>query len=587
MEKSKLFDELDEKFEAVVRSHQTSMRSSRVGEGEITLSSTTAVIEARFDFDVLSRLHEPCFVGAERMTPKGDCYVIYEVTGLRPMHFEMVGMDLSMPKVIRKEYLQTIRDSWGSSDETWIDFTGVPTRYALRVEKEKPIFEKTKLAALTGAKVHILSPQTVEQFLSFDEGTDVGTLIGFELPLRVSMEDLVRFHSGFFAFTGTGKSNLVSTLIRKALHGTDDTRIVVFDVSGEYAINLADILLKGGDFYSTEDLSNADRLLDSLVIPDSLETRIKKDALKNFSRHLSGRARRLHLVPESSELTIDFLIRVLQGIVDKGESGATQATIALAKIKDYLIDECGYEPATNLNELKEDHKPTLVKALEEMSESVHGMSSIKKEIDAMIAQVKQSKSKDRKALLERKSLNPEALAQVVLSKEAERISVVYVPQPEMARLAVSRFIDKVLLLKKVGGARQRVLVVLDEAQEFIPQKTIKSDFTEASSRSVEALLRQGRKYRAHCWISTQRVAHLNVNALQQLHSYFASTLPRFWDRMVIADAFGLSYDILDTTTELDTGEWLFVSYKASKRKNVPAFIRTQDNEAIVAKALME
>jgi hypothetical protein len=65
------------------------------------------------------------------------------------------------------------------------------------------------------------------------------------------------------------------------------------------------------------------------------------------------------------------------------------------------------------------------------------------------------------------------------------------------------------------------------------------------------------------------------------------TLPRFWDRMVIADAFGLSYDILDTTTELDTGEWLFVSYKASKRKNVPAFIRTEDNEAIVGKALME
>jgi hypothetical protein len=53
MEKNMLFDELDEKFEAVVRSHQTSMRSFKVGEGEITLTSTTAVIEARFDFDVL------------------------------------------------------------------------------------------------------------------------------------------------------------------------------------------------------------------------------------------------------------------------------------------------------------------------------------------------------------------------------------------------------------------------------------------------------------------------------------------------------------------------------------------------------
>jgi hypothetical protein len=55
--------------------------------------------------------------------------------------------------------------------------------------------------------------------------------------------------------------------------------------------------------------------------------------------------------------------------------------------------------------------------------------------------------------------------------------------------------------------------------------------------------------------------------------------------MVIADAFGLSYDILDATTQLDTGEWLFVSYKASKRKNVPAFVKTPNNEEIVAKAL--
>jgi DNA helicase HerA-like ATPase len=124
-------------------------------------------------------------------------------------------------------------------------------------------------------------------------------------------------------------------------------------------------------------------------------------------------------------------------------------------------------------------------------------------------------------------------------------------------------------------------VVLDGAQEFIPDRALKNDYSDESNRAVEALLRQGRKYRAHCWLSTQRVAHLNVNALQQLHSYFVSTLPRLYDRIVIADAFSLSYDLLEKTTELDTGQWLFVSYKATKQKSVPAFIQSPNNEDIL------
>jgi hypothetical protein len=35
--------------------------------------------------------------------------------------------------------------------------------------------------------------------------------------------------------------------------------------------------------------------------------------------------------------------------------------------------------------------------------------------------------------------------------------------------------------------------------------------------------------------------------------------------MIIADAFSLSYDLLDKTTELDISEWLFISYKATNR----------------------
>jgi DNA helicase HerA-like ATPase len=40
------------------------------------------------------------------------------------------------------------------------------------------------------------------------------------------------------------------------------------------------------------------------------------------------------------------------------------------------------------------------------------------------------------------------------------------------------------------------------------------------SEIVETLLRQGRKYGLGGCIATQRIAYLNTNALQQLHTYF-------------------------------------------------------------------
>jgi hypothetical protein len=69
---------------------------------------------------------------------------------------------------------------------------------------------------------------------------------------------------------------------------------------------------------------------------------------------------------------------------------------------------------------------------------------------------------------------------------------------------------------------------------------------------VEAILRHGRKHRAHCWLGSQRVAHLNVSAL---HSYFVNILPSIYDRMRVTDAFAVSYDLLDKTLDLETGQW--------------------------------
>ncbi len=55
--------------------------------------------------------------------------------------------------------------------------------------------------------------------------------------------------------------------------------------------------------------------------------------------------------------------------------------------------------------------------------------------------------------------------------------------------------------------------------------------------------------------------------------------------MVVAESFALPYEVLERSAQLDTGEWIFVSFKASKQKNVPVFLKTENNEAVIANYL--
>jgi hypothetical protein len=74
------------------------------------------------------------------------------------------------------------------------------------------------------------------------------------------------------------------------------------------------------------------------------------------------------------------------------------------------------------------------------------------------------------------------------------------------------------------------------------------------------------------------IAYLNRNALQQLHTYFVSTLPRPYDRIVVSNTFALHLGILDKTLEFAPGEWLLSSYIATGIDNVPIFIRADNAE---------
>jgi len=575
------FDSMDGEFDARLKRNTIATRTSKSDGRELTVSNPLAILEARFSYKVLDRLYFPSFVAIERTLDGSRRYVLYEVVGVSPTHYQLSGIDSSMPTLLRKEYLDTIKESWGKSQETWIDLAAIPTSYVASVEGEKIEFTRAPYAPLPGAQAWLLSKPAVEKFLCVAGGECIGTMAGFNLPFTVDMDNLIRYHAGFFGFTGTGKSNLTSSLLRIALGADPTLTAVVVDIAGEYAVNLLDLLGKDSRIATTETFDSESEFISSQAIPESLEEAVGRKAVEEGLAKVWARGVDRLSLQEGGGIDLAWIQQLLENTVESAKAGGTAAKIALSNLTMEFYEKDGYKQSTKITDLDEQARSSLATLLSGLSQKVHEKSGLKSEIDLILDMMATGDFGSAQTT----RLSPEKLAEQLAKGQAPRLNVLYLPEPMQARIATERLIHRLLFLKKKYGNKQRVLILLDEAQEYIPDEHTDREFTSQSNRAVEQLLRQGRKYRLHCWMATQRVARLNVNALQQLHSYFVSTLPRMYDRMVIADAFALPYEVLERSADLATGEWLFVSFKAAKQRNVPVFLKTENNESFVAQNL--
>lgn len=577
------FDDMEGEFEARLRRNTTITRTSKSEGRELTVSNPLAIVEARFSYRVLDRLYSPSFIGIERAVDGAKKYVIYEVVGVNPTHYQLPGVDPSMPTVLRKEYLETINESWGKSQETWIDLAAVPTSYIADVTGGGLNFVRSPYAPLPGSRAYLLSKDAVKKFLCEEDGEAIGTMQGFNLPFTVSMDDLVRYHCGFFAFTGSGKSNLTSWLIRRAMKRDAGLTVTVIDIAGEYAVHLLDLLESDSKVMTSESMESEEEFFSSQAIPESLEEAVGRERIERALAGVYRRGVERLSLQEDGGIDLAHVQELLESTVSGGKTGSTAAKITLARLTSEFFERRRLGRSTKITELDAESQDKLRSMLQELHDSVNEKSGLYSEVGLLLDLLKTGGEGEEKV----SRLTPEKLAENLASGKAARLNILYVPDPIEARIAVSRLIDRLLFLKKKFGNRQRVLVVLDEAQEYIPDNPVDRLYTTHSNYAVEQLLRQGRKYRLHCWLATQRVAHLNVNALQQLHSYFVSTLPRMYDRMVIADAFALPYEVLERSAQLETGQWIFVSFKATKQRGVPVFLTTENNEDHLTRYIAE
>lgn len=590
------FDDLGGEFRARLRDISTTTRAT---VDNSTVTFRTARIECDYTPGVIKRLAMGQLVAIPNVQALGanSSYSLYEIADVYPMHYSMLTLDRSQPAAIRNEFMDLIQKEWEKgSKSTWIEVVAAPIGYVMKVGEDGVSFERKGMAPLTGSQVKLLDKESIRRLVCFRPpggapgDYTIGHLLGFagsSIPFSVNVEQLIHYMGGVFAFTGSGKSNLTAVVIRKALKAIPDLKVVVFDVSAEYGIHILDVLNEQQSrvIFTDPIKGSADLPREYFrrhAIPEGLADREKEFYPKISELFRSGKVEVLQTKLAGDQDVARFgtyegLIEVLSNTLND-KFGAVQQKILVPQVVQ-RIRQFLKENDLELEARFDARTKGLLEQVQPLLSDLESRSSLKKTFDSLATVVDSIPESQ-----EEEGYSWGALADEVLSsgEGSPRVFVVNLPEAEDARLETANVIDDVFRKRKRSfNLSPRVLFVIDEAQEFIPQSSRKEDGTDQSSRAVERLLRHGRKYHLNCWISTQRVAHLNTNALQQLHSYFVSTMPRPYDRQLISDTFAIDDAFMERTLAFQNGDWLLTSFKATATQNIPVFFHAENNEDLL------
>ena len=537
-------------------------------------------------------------------------YTLMEISRVWPEHFGLRGLSDHGYYPMQFEIIEQSEADWQTDDTStmMIQIDAIPINYDLIISGDCDFeFVKGFSYPVVGSPIRILSSEMINRMYnqkiaeelgvnaietSADAHVDprLGLVKMFEaskvpIPIYVNFEKLIRYHFGVFAFTGGGKSNLMSNVLRRILLHTADTKIVVFDISCEYTFLMLDML--------------ADPNVNAKVV---LEHRI--DGVEQF---------------------FNSVVKPREYETDKRTKAGLQAVMAQGKLGFYTkpkqIIPTYSQFMAELDDQRKDSvsRPHYINAIDAIHDAVrvfvesHGLSEnqeISEEFVSQIDEVSRNametfrvndksglyawattrnaiadlfKKRSEKETKENIGMTVEGIRELLEDKTTNLV-ILSISDPFIIKeLAISLTQDLLVRRKRRFTVKPYILVVFDEAQEFISSR--EGGIDGKCSQHVETLLRQGRKYGLGVCIATQRIAYLNTNALQQLHTYFVGTLPRPYDRALVSETFMIDKGILEKTLEFAPGEWLLSSYIATGIENVPIFIKADNAEKEVEKYL--
>ena len=588
------------------------------GAEETRLAGTSARYHCRvkveYQKDLMGLLEEGMLLAVKnfRKTERDtERYTLMEVSRVWPEHFGLRGLSDHGYYPMQFEIIEQSEMDWQTNDRStmMIQIDAVPINYDLIMKRNHEFeFAKGFSYPIVGSPVYILNSNMINlmynkritEKLGVDPSKTVedaksdprlGLIKMFQasknvIPIYVDFEKLVRYHFGVFAFTGGGKSNLMSNILRRILLHTENTKVIIFDISCEYVFLLLDILADpntAAKVVLEHRIDSLEQFFNSVVKPREYEAdeRIKAGLQRIMEQgKVAYYIRPKQKVPTYSQF-MDELANQRKGSVDK-----PHYMNAIDKIHDAILEYMEKNGLSENQEVNEDFVRYIDKVAAETVEELKvspksGLYAWATTRNTILDRIKRKHEEEQK---ETDALTTEKIREILEDKA--RIVCVSISDPFIIKeLVINLTQDLLARRKRKFKVKPYILFVFDEAQEFIPELSGSVGIDKKCSKQVETLLRQGRKYGLGACIATQRVAYLNTNALQQLHTYFVGTLPRPYDRALISDTFMIDKGILEKTLEFAPGEWLLSSYIATGIENVPIFIKADNAENEIEKYL--
>ncbi|MDH7564185.1 MAG: ATP-binding protein [Candidatus Bathyarchaeota archaeon] len=570
-------------------------------------------VKVEYQRDLMGLLEEGMLLAVRNFKQAeqwSERYTLMEVSRVWPEHFGLRGLSDHGYYPMQFEIIEQSEDDWQTDDKStmMVQIDGIPINCDLISDGDCNFrFEKGFSYPVIGSPVYILNSGMINRIYNQkiaekykidtsktteDARADprLGLVKMFEasktvIPIYVDFEKLVRYHFGVFAFTGGGKSNLMSNILRRLLLHTDNTKIVVFDISCEYIFLLLDVLADpriSAKVILEHQIDSLDQFFNSVVKPREFETdeRTKAGLCSIMEQgKVAYYTKPRQQIPTYSQI-VDELDALRSKDIDK-----PHYLNAIGKIHDGILEYVKEHGLSENQKITEDFIHFLDTLASETIQQfkVHDKSGFfawATTRNAILDVIKKGKAEETK---ETAGLTVEKIRELVEDKTTNLVCLSISDPFAIKELAIQLTQDLLIRRKRRFTVKPYILLVFDEAQEFIPN-TIGGIEGQCSAQ-VERLLRQGRKYGLGVCIATQRVAYLNTNALQQLHTYFVGTLPRPYDRNLISETFMVDKGILEKTLEFAPGEWMLSSYIATGMENVPIFIKADNAENEVDKFL--
>lgn len=569
---------------------------------------------------------------AEDRTANYEEYSILQIDQVHPWHYAIQGSGEQDYPGFTAAAAKSARTDWTDMDEenrddvSRIKCEAIPLRLAFRTEQNsgnlpEAFFDRSM--PMPGFEARLLSSEMTETVLnmgidrkgSFELGRHI---VQYDAPIQIQRGELVRLHFGIFGYTGTGKSNLVSTLVDNLLTGDKMPlseghrafKVVLVDLMDEYTGLLIDHLCRHkysqlvvcGRKALPERIYNA-----CIAAAQASEQEGSEDAQQSTREAAEDWSRRLILPSELRQHSAEYIEPLSSLILDgkvafyesrqqqglnldfdldvgpldrhmgpqshaKVESGQNRRTSFLNEIasgierardaegadRDRILEEI----TGRLNrEVEEQLSRTAREAIESFVQRIRTQIGTRGQLPRELAI--QPWGMVNLLNYQPPSDNPRAnylpSLTLMIGESGERIA-------EFVRMLINNCFED----RRTGSILYPTIAfIFDEADVFVGQSGGRNQSEANMVEQATMLARRGRKFGLGIGIATQRARFLDTSIMSQPHTYFISKLPRKSDRDVVAEAFAISDETLEQTFGFTVGQWLVASHDATGLKGIP------------------